>query len=256
MAATEDKVSVMLARNVLLFLGVILPALAAGEWSLSAGDGGHSIATTNNAGERLVLMRAGSELEFLLMLAQEGSRPDVSQSHLVWIDGSERVPTALELVGRAGGKTFQLGLTGQQKITFMNQMIEGLTLGIAFKDQTQQTRTARFSLIGFTAAMNDFLIASEIGTLDLERLWEGHKERELLCYFTAATAVKAMLDRKGGRSQEECLAGMGRTGIDALNEAIPEIVARVYAVPHAQVPVDPRGDKYGIFKDCMARHAR
>jgi len=198
----------------------------------------------------------GSDLEFLLKLAQERSGPDVAQSHSVWVDGSERVPTLLELMGQDGGKTFRLGLTAQQKITFMNQMIEGLILGIAFKDQTQQTRTVRFSLIGFTAAMNDLLIASEIGTLDVERLWERHKERELLCYFTAATAVKAMLDRKAGRSQEECLATIGRTGIDMLDEAIPEMVAHVYAVPHAQVPVDPRGDKYGIFKDCMEQRPR
>jgi len=244
------------AKGILLFVGLLLPGLVSAQWRFIPVDDGYAIGTTNRDGDQLVLVRAQDDLEFLLTPAGHRARPDTSQKLLVWVDGSQRVTTSLQRVGQDKETILRVEFTPQQKVTFVKRMIEGLTFGVVFEDRERKVTTVRFSLIGFTAAINDLLIASEIGTLDLERLWESHKEKELLCYFTATTAVRAMLHRKDGRSQEQCLGAIGRTGIDMLNEAIPKIVARVYQVPEAQVPLDPRGDKYGIFKDCMLQRAR
>jgi len=150
-------------------------------------------------------------------------------------------------------QTYLLTLNRKQKTTLLNKMIADLVINIRLISKPQHIPQVAFSLSGFTARLNDFLIAREIGKLDYQWLLENHKERELLCYYAANIYVKALLDRLSKGSYKKTLESIPNTGIEKLDNATEEMVQNAYSVPASKLPKDPRGDKYGIFKACMSQ---
>jgi len=150
-------------------------------------------------------------------------------------------------------QTFLLSLSKKQKTSLLNKMISGLEITVNLAHKRQPVTPIIFSLSGFTARLNDFLIAKEIGKLDYEWLLENHKDRELLCYYAANIYVKALLDRLNKKDYKYTMNSIVKTGIDKLDNATGEMIQNVYSIPARKLPTDPRGDKYGIFKACMSQ---
>jgi hypothetical protein len=60
-----------------------------------------------------------------------------------------------------------------------------------------------------------------------------------------------MQERIRGRSAVQAQVTLPRTGQSSVDEMIPDIISQVYAVPASELPIEPRGDKFAIFEECM-----
>ena len=232
-----------------------LSAAADAEWTLRQTNDGHWITTSTPEGHQFIVTRNQTrETHFLLVLEIDDSvRPFPSQVGIA-VDSGPVTPAGLVLLDqRPGSRLFRAELSSEQEAVYITRMIAGLTLRLWFGERTTGRNDLQFSLIGFTALFNDLLIAERVGRLDPAWLIEQHRERELGCYYTANLFVAAVRERIRGRSAAQTLESLPRSGEPAVDEMIPDIISQVYAVPARQLPIEPGGDKFAIFEECMAQ---
>ena len=223
----------------------------AAAWELLHAAGHYGITVAGTGGDRLLVYRGPAGLD--LLLEPRSPRSWTTDGAVVRVRVDRRPALQATLAARPGGPDrlrFELVLSDALKVRLMNEMIAGIGLVLSTPAGTEPVR---FGLEGFTAALNELLIANELGTLDLERLFEQHRDRELLCLFAATVRVQALLDRRQGLSLEDSLARFRPTGIEALDHLAPELARQAYDIPAGEVPLDPRADRYGLFRSCMDR---
>ena len=232
---------------------LIFPAIVSADWTLRQADDGQWISTRNAQGHQLIIAHnQAEETQFLLVLAVADPVPPLPGQVAVAVGRGPVSRAGLSLLEqRPDSRLFRIELAEQDKDIFISRMIAGLTFHLWFGEPVRSKSSLDFSLLGFTAAFNDLLIADRIGRLDPAWLIEQHRLRELGCYYTANLFVAAMQARIAGRSAEQTLAALPRSGLASVDEVIPDIVRQVYSVPHSRLPIDPRGDKFAIFDECM-----
>lgn len=236
-------------------LGILLFALHSSllaAWHINT-SGQKGIYATSSDSHQLSIVEKTNGIDFFLSL--QTSKTRYNPDHAVIQIGDMITKTGkLQLIDKQSGQqTYLLKLERSQQTSLLNKMISGLVISIRIIDKGQQISPFEFSLSGFTARLNDFLIAREIGQLDYEWLLENHKDRELLCYYAANIYVKAIQDRLDKGNYRKTLDAIPKTGIEKLDSVTGEMVQNVYSIPARNLPTDPRGDKYGIFKACMSQ---
>jgi len=221
-------------------------------WQINT-SGLKGIYNTNNNRDQLSIIENKSSIDFFLTLRVFNS-PYTPSYAIIQVGELRHKTGKLKLVNkRQGFQTFLLRLSRKQKTSLLNKMISGLVITLNLRNKKKPLPSITFTLSGFTARLNDFLIAKEIGNLDYEWLLEHHKTRELLCYYAANVYVKSLLSRLDNKSYKQTLASIPKTGIDKLDSTTDEMVQNVYSIPRRKLPTDPRGEKYGIFKACMSQ---
>ena len=232
----------------LLFLHFSLDA----AWNINS-NGPKGIYTVNSDRHQLSIVENKDGVDFFLSIHSDKMPYDPKRAIIKVGDLSEKTDKIQLIDAHSGLHTYQLGLGKKQKTTLLNKMISGLIINIDLVNKRQHIRQLVFSLSNFTARLNDFLIVREIGKLDYEWLLENHKDRELLCYYAANIYVKALQDRLGKGNYKSTLESIPKTGIEKLDNVTAEMVENVYSIPARKLPIDPRGDKYGIFRACMSK---
>lgn len=223
----------------------------ASQWKLEMHNEQYQISIQGKQADRLILSHDGENTRFVLLTAAGQDQPDNRQILQLRFDNETSIiETGLSRLDR---RTYLIQLSGMQKNEILKQMINRINLQMRYQVKEHIYREISFSLLGFTAVLNDFLIAHEIGRLDPEWLNENHKMRELMCYYAANFSVLSMLHRKNGLAYKQSLSRLKKRYTDELDEVITDIVRQVYAMPRSSLPHDPRGDKFGIFQRCMER---
>jgi len=233
-------------------LTLIIPNSAnASQWKLEKHDEQYQISIQSTQGDRLVLSHEGEDIRFILSTSSRQVQPDDQYILQLWFGNDMGfIETGLT---RLNKQTYLIQLSEPQKNKILKQMIDRLKLQFRYLINEHSYREITFSLLGFTAVLNDLLIAHEIGNLDPEWLNEKHKTQELMCYYAANFSVLSMFDRKQGLSYKQSVNKLKNRHSDVLDEVISDIVRQVYAMPRARLPRDPRGDKFSIFQRCMQR---
>jgi len=235
-----------------LFLAMPYTNAWAGQWQLEMLKERYRISIKSDQGDRLMLSHKGEDTQFIIQTAQSQTQPNDRYILQIWFDTDNSIiETGLVRLDR---NTYQIQLTGEQKDTFIKQMINHVELHVRYPFQEQNFRQISFSLLGFTAVLNDLLIAHEIGHLDPEWLNENHKNQELMCYYAANFSVQAMLYRKQGLTLGQTLQKLKSKNSEALDDVINDIVTQIYHMDRGRLPLDPRGDKFGIFQRCMEHY--
>lgn len=222
---------------------------SAGLWRLDKLDAQYQISIRGQEHDQLTLSHEGTDTLFVLTTASSHTPSGNTHRLQLWFD--DRPSVTDTSMTRLDKRSFLIHLTSSEKNDIIHKMITGIKLQIRYPITQNTYRNIRFSLLGFTAALNDLLIAHEIGHLDPEWLNENHKTQELMCYYAADFSVLSMLHRKQGLIHAESVSRLKREYGDELGEVITNIVTQVYAMPHDRLPRDPRGDKFGIFQRCM-----
>lgn len=211
--------------------------------------------STDSSGNRFSLVQGDNGVDFVLLLSNpipQGASPN--RIHLV-IDSSQPLTTDVQFIRQSDTQIqLTLVLDTDTKKQLMKQMMGGLELRLIIKETNKKIASLNYSLMGFTANLNDFLIAREIGRLNYHWLAGQNKHKELVCYYAANTYVQTLLDRKNGLTIENSLEKLPKSGILQLDEEIgPEIIRNVFKLSDNKIPIEPRGDKYAIFANCISR---
>ena len=234
-----------LPKTALLILTLLLSPSLSAQWSLLSHQSPHAIHSQPRENQELRLFRQGEGLQLLLKMGAHG--PSVGDKVTLEVDGrAVAVAVARPSPDHADGH--RLELTGADRVKVINAMIGGLELRLGYGGGGP-----RFSLLGFTSAFNDLLIADALGRIDHEWLMEQGRERELLCYYVANVTVRAMLHRLEGVEFFQSVHALPATGMELLDSAGLQAVRQVYEMDAAKLPRDPRGDKYGLFRACLER---
>lgn len=232
-----------------LVIPVVFNVSHAVQWQLDKNADQYQISIRSSQGDRLTLSHEGEDTQFIISFTKRRQSPDKRHTVQIWFDKQDSV---LETkLARLANNTFKFKLSKSQKSSVINQMINHITLHVRYLVDDQNYQETEFSLLGFTAVLNDLLIAHDIGHLDPEWLNENHKTTELTCFYAANFSVMAMLYRKQGYSYKRTVQRIQSQYNEMLHEVISNIVKQVYAMPRDSLPRDPRGDKYGIFQNCM-----
>jgi len=210
--------------------------------------------SVDNNGNRFSLVQGDDGVDFVLALSNPMPAASPNQIRLI-IDSSQPFIADVQFVRQSDVLAeLTLVLDAQQKNQLMKQMIGGLELRLIVKENKKAMASLSYSLMGFTASLNDFLIAREIGRLDYHWLAEQNKHKPLVCYYAANIYVLTLLDRKNSLTIENSMKKLPKSGILQLDEEIgPQIIRNVYKLPDNKIPIEPRGDKYAMFKNCMSQ---
>ena len=226
----------------------------AGQWKLEKNGEQYQMSIQSSDRDRLILSHTGEDTRFVLLTTSKQKQPDNRQMLQLWFDNeSSIIETGLT---RIKPRTYLIKLNRSQKNDILNQMVNKVDLHMRYLVHDRIYRDMEFSLIGFTAVLNDMLIAHDMGHLDPEWLNENHKTQELMCFYAANLSVQAMINRKRGLTYKNTIQQLKKRYRESLEEVINDIVKQVYAMPYSKLPRDPRGDKYGIFSRCMRRYQR
>jgi len=234
---------------------LLLSAATHADWTLRQTGDGHWITTVTREGHQFIVTHnQAEETSFLLVVQVDRQAPSLPLRVSLAVDQGPVTEAVLALLEqRPDSRLFRIELSDEEKQTYITRMIAGLDLRVWFGKRTRGKGGLTFSLEGFTAAFNDLLIADRVGRLDPAWLIERHREQELGCYYTANLFVAAMQERIRGRSEIQARESLPRSGQPEVDDMIPDIVSQVYAVPVEHLPIDPRGDKYAIFEECMSQ---
>lgn len=226
--------------------------IQANQWKLEKHDEQYQISIQSVQHDRLILSHESEDTRFVLLAATGQEQPDNKQILQLWFDNETSIiETKLT---QLKNRTYLIELNRPQKNKILKQMINKVNLHVRYLVGEHIYRKISFSLLSFTAVLNDMLIAHEIGHLDPQWLNENHKTQELMCFYAANFSVLSMLHRKRGLAYERSLSQLKKHYTDVLDEVITDIVKQVYAIPRSKLPRDPRGDKFGIFQRCMQRY--
>lgn len=142
----------------------------AAQWELEKHGEDYQISIQSSRGDRLVLFHEGEDTRFILWTAADRKQPDKQRILQLWFDkDTDIIKTG---ISRLNTQSYLIQLSSSQKSEILNQMINRLQLRVRYPVDEQNYRTIVFSLLGFTAVLNDLLIAHEIGHLDPEWLNE------------------------------------------------------------------------------------
>jgi len=242
--------SSMLAKILICLAALCIQAQSsASQWKLEKHDDHYQIFIATAQQDRLVLSHEGEDTHFILHTASDQAQPDSEQHLQIWFDNDTGITEVT--MTRLKKLTYQINLDHEQKKKFLRQMINKITFHIRYLLKEHDYRHLSFSLLGFTAVLNDLLIAHEIGHLDPEWLNENHKTQELMCFYAANFSVLSILHRKNGLTAKQSISRIKQQYTTVLDELIMDIVRQVYNMPRTKLPRDPRGDKFGIFQRCM-----
>ena len=229
---------------------VFSPAVA--DWNLES-NGRSGIFTEDVNRHQLSIVENRDSVDFFLSLknGEIGANPDHA---VIRLRGLREKSGKLDLVDtRPGRRTYLIELDRAQKTRLINRMIGELVITIDIVTPSTESLGVEFSLAGFTASLNDFLILREIGSLDYQRLFDKGKNQELLCLYAGDIYVRSVLARYANLSLAQMLASIPKTGIEMLDAVTGEMVDNVFGIPANRLPRDPRAEKYGIFKACLER---
>lgn len=236
-----------------IVLLLLFPLSAVAEWKLEQSADGHWIVTRNEDGHQFIVGGTGASMQFLLILSVPEPDATFPDKVTVSIDRGPRRETPLTLLDRnPEGVIFRIEIPEDLNTDMIRRMIAGVRMRLAFSDEESgRTRDVDFSLLGFTVVYNDLLIANEVGRLDPNWLIQQNRERELICYYVANLSVQALQNRIKGMGEAQNLSALPRTGMGPVDENLPEIVKWVHQLSRAEMPTEPRAEKYGLYKRCM-----
>ncbi len=246
----------------LLFL-FVAPALAgndADNWTLVSSKDAYWIKTVNAEQHELLVAYHDDTPQFLLILKTDSPPPDKVLPISIRIDRGPKQPGRLRfLEKRAEQSILRIEVNDDDKNGYLTQMIAGLTMAIDFDFLSGQksrmdkniAKTVSFSLKGFTVALNDLLIANDIGSLDPAWLMKHDKDRELYCLITTNISIEAMQYRLKGENYNNVLHLINKTGYSIIDHNLGEIIEQVYSIPEKSLPYVPRAEKYLMFSNCM-----
>lgn len=247
----------------ILFM-LIGPALAGNNnsdnWKLVSSKDAFWIKTINAESHELLVAYHEDTPQFLLILKTDSPAPNKTLPVSIQIDfGPKQTGQLRFLEKRPEQSILRLEVNDADKINYLSQMIAGLTMTIYFDFASRQnananstlSKKASFSLKGFTVALNDLLIANEIGSLNTAWLMQHNKDRELFCLLTTDVSIKAMQYRLAGEDYNNVLHLIPETGYSIIDHNLGEIIEQVYKIPQRELPYVPRAEKYLMFSNCM-----
>lgn len=249
----------------LLFL-LIGPAVSgensADNWTLVPSKGAYWIKTVNAEQHELLVAYREDDPQFLLILKTDRPPPNKTLPISIRIDSGPKQAARLRFLEKRGEQSIlRIEVNEDDKNTYLSQMIAGLNMAIDFDFLSKQSAskdrniadTVSFTLKGFTVALNDLLIANEIGSLDSEWLLRHNKDRELYCLLTTNISVDVLQYRLRGESFNNVLHLIEKTGYSIIDHNLGEIIEQVYRIPQEDLPYVPRAEKYLMFTNCMAQ---
>ncbi len=250
--------------NVTGFLLFILvgPALAgndaADNWTLVSSNDAFWLKTVNAEQHELLVAYHEDSPQFLLILKTDSPPPDNKLPVSIRIDRGPKQAARLALLERRADRSIlRIEVDDADRSNYLSRMIAGLTMSIYFdfasKDNKDISHQVSFSLKGFTVALNDLLIANDIGSFDPAWLLRHNKDRELYCLMTTDISIEAMQHRLNGESYNDVLHLIEKTGYSIIDHNLGEIIEQVYKVPQKDLPYVPRAEKYLMFSNCMAQ---
>ncbi len=246
----------------LLLLLLVGPAMAgyknADNWNLVSSKDDYWIKTVNENKHELLVAYHDNQAQFLLILKTDSPPPDKSLSVSIAIDRGQKQAGRLHFLEKRPERSIvRIEIDDAEKNTYISQMIAGLTLSIYFDFSSEEnkniSRKISFSLKGFTVALNDLLIANDIGSLNPGWLLRHNKDRELYCLLTTNISIQAMQYRLQGESYNNVLHLIPETGYSIIDHNLGEIIEQVYKIPKKNISYVPRAEKYLMFSNCMAK---
>jgi len=247
----------------MLFL-LIGPAMAGSDagdnWTLVSSQDAYWIKTVNAEQHELLVAYHDDAPQFLLILKTDSPPPAKVLPISIRIDRGPKQPGRLRFLEKRDEQSIlRIEVNDDDKNGYLSQMIAGLTMAIDFDFLSKQkystdkniARTTSFSLKGFTVALNDLLIANDIGSLDPAWLLQHNKDRELYCLITTNISIEAMQYRLKDESYDNVLHLIQKTGYSIIDHNLGEIIEQVYKIPKNKLPYVPRAEKYLMFSNCM-----
>ncbi len=247
----------------LLFL-LVGSALAgsdsADNWTLVSSKDAYWIKTVNAEQHELLVAYYDDTPQFLLILKTDSPPPNKVLPISIRIDRGPKQPGQLQFLEKRDERSImRIEVNDDDKNGYLSQMIAGLTLAIDFdflsgkksRVNKNMAKTISFSLKGFTVALNDLLIANDIGSLDPAWIMKHDKDRELYCLMTTNISIEAMQYRLKGESYNNVLHLIEKTGYSIIDHNLGEIIEQVYRIPEKNLPYVPRAEKYLMFSNCM-----
>lgn len=250
-------------RNISGFLLLLLfgTAMAADNretdnWKLVLSNDALWIKTVNADKHELLVAYHDDSAHFLLILKTDSPPSDATLPVSIRIDRGQKQSGRLTFLEKRPEQSIaRIEVNDAEKHTYLSQMIAGLTMTIYFDFQASGSKTISkkisFSLKGFTVALNDLLIANDIGSLDPAWLLKHKKDRELYCLLTTDISIHAIQYRLDGESYKNVLHLIPQTGYSLIDHNIGKLVEQVYKVPEEKLPYVPRAEKYLMFNHCM-----
>jgi len=245
----------------LLFAGTVLAgSSAADNWTLVSSKDAYWIKTVSADSHELLVAYHEDAAQFLLILKTDSPAPDKTLPVSIQIDRGPKQGGHLRLLEKRPEQSiFRLEVDEADKANYLAQMIAGLKMTIHFDFIRKQhssrgsafSKNVSFSLMGFTVALNDLLIANDIGSLNPEWLMRHNKDRELYCLLTTNVSIKAMQYRLDGEDYNNVLHLVPETGYSIIDHNLGEIIEQVYRIPQGDLPYVPRAEKYLMFANCM-----
>ncbi len=221
----------------------------ASDWVLVPSNDQYWMKTVNHENHEIIISYLNNTPRLFLVISSDVPPPDKPIPILLTIDRHTKYKGQLFFLKKHPEQSiFRIDTHTDFARKYIAKMSAGVELSILFilHDQAMS-----FSLMGFTAALNDLLIANDIGSLDIEKLREANKKEEVFCYITSDLTVKAMQRRLNGDSYTKTFNSLSKAIPSGIDSSLPDIISQVYNISEARLPVDPRAEKYSIFKHCM-----
>ena len=224
----------------------------ADNWIVVPSNDAYWLKTINSEKHELLIAYNNTTPHFLLIISTDSPPPE--QSIPIWlkIDRGQKHESQLHFLKQNTEQSiFRIEINNNIKNDYIARMIAGLKWSIFFDREAAENRAISFSLIGFTVAFNNLLIANDIGSLDPVRLKADNKNDELFCYITSNITVQALQHRLNSNSYIETLHSISKNDHSSMAQHLPGIITQVYNIPDDQLPSEPGAEKYIIFKRCM-----
>lgn len=242
----------MYRHALIFFLLLSCSTSHADDWKLVPSVDGYWIKASNKDNHQLIVIRKQNISYFMLILATDSPPPDNAIPVRIAIDKSQPEDAYLKLLEKRPDQSiFQIDFDNDQKDTYITRMIAGLKISFIFNGNVRSNTRITFSLKGFTAVLNDLLIADDIGSLDQGWLLKNHKDHELFCYIMSNISIEAMQLRIKGYNYSGSLHSIQKTGHSIIDNNLANIIQQVYNIPENQLPSEPKAEKYMIFRNCL-----
>jgi len=226
----------------------------AADWTLVPSNDGYWIKTSNNEKHELLLAYKDNKPHFLLILNTDSPEPDRPIPVKIKIDKGAWIQSKLNPLNKRSEQIiFRIEVDSNSEFGLISRMIAGIQWSVNFNSGPNKNKPVVFSLLGFTVAFNDLLIANEIGSLEQAWLIKHRKDRELYCLLTTNISIQAIEHRLQGKSYAKTLTSIPKTQYSIIDEQFGEIINQVYQLPKKDLPYVPRAEKHLMFSRCMKK---